>query len=529
MQELDIDWPFWIERIRPKFDIAILERGWTYFKEGAVRDIQVEGTSIIKARADGTSKYKVTLDLKTFTRSSCSCPYGYNCKHMAAVLYEVAKQNGYDPEEFRFRAKKATQITQLELDVPVSKAPKQADNSPQPTDSCEMWRAYFHKQYGHAKIYNAFSLEEVCIRAWRELNKRADIWEPTSRNLYDIQVALYVIQLCDMMAGTKATTYDFYQNTNYYVKRVLKHAREQLEATLQVLDVNRTNKQYAGHLKELAAYLVDICEKGSSVYLYDWIDLYKLLWTQLFQDKDMLELEMMRLRQLLSDPQASQQARQVAALGSIHLAISKSEDENAWERAESGMFEIEPDYWFDYLREFVFDSQWDRILKWLRWLKPRIAWNGRGYADDFLNFWRLAAEQRDVEKEQREVMISLLPASYDHYAKFLIKKGDYQAWADLCLLLDLTTEHIDSAQIKVVEKANIRFLLPIYHHAIEACIQGKNRPDYVQAVKLLKKLAAAYKKLKLTPRFETYLGQIVKQYARYRAFNEELRRGNLIP
>ncbi|NQX60234.1 SWIM zinc finger family protein [Paenibacillus qinlingensis] len=524
MQEVEIDWTYWIERIRPKFDKVIIVRGWAYYNEGVVRDIQVEGSSIIRARVDGTKSYKVTLDLMSFTKSGCTCPYGYNCKHMAAVLFEFAEQAGYDPEEFRFGKMKVARVVDDNL-----QKPKLKTRLPEPTDSCEMWLTFFHKQYGSAKIYNAFSLEEVCMRAWRELNKLADTWEPTIRGVYDIHVVLYVIQLCNTMTGSKAITYDFYQNTSYYVKRVLTHTREQLEATLQELDVNRAYKQYGGHLKELSAYLADICENGSGLHLYDWLDLYKLLWSQLFQDKDMLETEKTRLRQVLADPRASQQARQVATLGSIHLDISENEDENAWERADSGMFVIGLDYWFDYLNGFVFESQWDRLLTWLRWLKPKMMWNERMYANEFLHYWRLAAEQREVEKEQRDVMISLLPASYDHYAKFLLSKGEYQEWADLCLLLDLTTEHIDAAQLKLVEKANVRFLLPIYHHAIETFIQGKNRPDYIQAIKLLKKLAAAYKKLKLTPRFEAYLEQIVKEYARYRAFTEELRKGNWIP
>ncbi|MDR6552196.1 SWIM zinc finger family protein [Paenibacillus qinlingensis] len=524
MQELVVDWSYWMERIRPKFDKVILARGWAYFNEGAVRDIQVEGTSIIKARVDGTKSYKVTLDLKSFTRSGCTCPYGYYCKHMAAVLFEVAKQEGYDPEELRSGKMKLSSVAS---DIPQKS--KTRDRLPEPTDSCEMWRSYFHKQYSSAKIYNSFSLEEVCLRAWRELNKQADTWGPTIRGLYDVQVALYVVKLCDTLAGPKTNTYDYFQNTNYYVKRVLSHAREQLEATLHELDVNQAYEQYAGHMKELSDYLADLCEKGSESYLYEWIDLYKLLWSQLFQNKDMLELEKTRLRQLLADSQASQHMYEVAAFASIHLDISRGEDENAWERAESGMVHIDSDYWFDYLNGFIFESQWDRLLNWLRWLKPRLGWSERVYADEILHYWRLAAEQRDVEKEQREVMVTLLPASYDHYAEFLVTKGEYQEWADLCLLLDLTTVQIDAAQLKLVEKANVRYLLPIYHHAIEAYIQGKNRADYILAIKLLKKLAAAYKKLKLTPRFEAYLGQIVKQYARYRAFNEELRRGNLIP
>ncbi|OCT11132.1 hypothetical protein A8709_05445 [Paenibacillus pectinilyticus] len=529
MEELVIDWSSWLGRIRPKFDKVILTRGWKYFKDGAVGAIQVEGTSIIKARASGSRSYKVSLDLTNFTRSHCSCPYGYYCKHMAAVLFEVAKQGGYDPEEFRNGDKQAPQKMEGEREVPISKLYKQEEKFPQPTDSCAMWQTYFHKQFGNSKIYNAFSLEEVCIRAWRELNKLADTWESTIRSVYDISVALYVIQLCNKLVESKAITNDYNSNAKYYVKRVLNHAREQLEATLQQMDVNRAYKQYGEHLKELSVYLTDICEHGSSSYLYDWITLYKLLWSQLFQDKDMMEVETARLRQLLSDPNTSDRAHHAGTLSCIHLDICKGDDENAWERAETEMFEIEPDDWFDYLKRFVFESQWDRLLAWLRWLKPKMSWNDHEHVNDFLDFWRLAGAHRDVEAEHREVMVSLLPQSYEYYAKYLVTNGEYQAWADLCLLLDLSTMHIDSAQLKLVEKANVRYLLPIYHQGVEAYMEGKNRPDYIQAVKLLKKLAAAYKKLKLTSRFEVYLAQIVKQYAKYRAFNEELRKGNIIP
>ena len=125
-------------------------------------------------------------------------------------------------------------------------------------------------------------------------------------------------------------------------------------------------------------------------------------------------------------------------------------------------------------------------------------------------------------------MVALLPGSYRHYANFLVMKEEYEAWADLGLLLNLSPMHMESADLRLVEKANIRLLLPLYHYAAEASIQGKNRADYKQAVKELKKLATAYKKLKQTTRFEAYVQQLSKQYSRYRAFQEELRKGKLI-
>lgn len=402
---------------------------------------------------------------------------------------------------------------------------KQTIKLPEPTDTCEMWRVYFHKQYGNAKIYNAFSLEEVCIRAWGQLNALADAWEPTIRSIYDIQVSLYVMQLCDALAGSKASTYDFYLNADYYFKRIVRHTQEQLEAAVYQIDVEQAQARYSAHLKELAAYVTGICERGSVKYLQSWLSFYKLLWSHLFNEKDMVDREAGRLRQLLSDARADHQVRQTAIVGLMHLDICKGEDENAWERAETLDIEVKPAHWFDYLKTFIHEGQWERLLKWLRWLHPMIVKDKTTYAWEFLEFWDQAALHREVDQEHRKAMISLLPTSYPHYANFLLRKEEYQTWADLILLLDVPPMNIDSSQLKLVEKANVRYLLPIYHHAIEASIQAKSRADYVQAIKLLKKLAAAYKKLKLTPRFEAYLGQLVKEYARHRAFHEELRRG----
>ncbi|WP_307438765.1 hypothetical protein [Paenibacillus sp. V4I3] len=46
--------------------------------------------------------------------------------------------------------------------------------------------------------------------------------------------------------------------------------------------------------------------------------------------------------------------------------------ENAWERVTTGVDVIEPEDWFGYLHTFVVEEQWDRLLKWLRWLGPEV-------------------------------------------------------------------------------------------------------------------------------------------------------------
>lgn len=78
----------------------ILERGYNYFCENAVEDMEVS-EELIRANVMGTEEYEVeiSLDDGDVTEMYCSCPYamgGRNCKHMAAVLYEWSST---EPEE----------------------------------------------------------------------------------------------------------------------------------------------------------------------------------------------------------------------------------------------------------------------------------------------------------------------------------------------------------------------------------------------------------------------------------------------
>ena len=74
------------------FATHILERGYDYYCDGAVENMEV-GHDDIQADVVGTEDYEVEISLNDgeVTDMYCSCPYaagGNNCKHMAAVLYE---------------------------------------------------------------------------------------------------------------------------------------------------------------------------------------------------------------------------------------------------------------------------------------------------------------------------------------------------------------------------------------------------------------------------------------------------------
>ncbi len=82
--EVNMDW-------KKLFDSKILKRGYDYFRNNAVEDIDISESSI-NACVFGSEDYEVEISLKSgrIKAMYCSCPYadgGENCKHMAAALY----------------------------------------------------------------------------------------------------------------------------------------------------------------------------------------------------------------------------------------------------------------------------------------------------------------------------------------------------------------------------------------------------------------------------------------------------------
>ena len=74
------------------FSKRILNRGFNYYLDGYVENIYINAKKI-KAIVYGTHRYHVEIALNgdDIKEMSCDCPYasdGFNCKHMAAVLFE---------------------------------------------------------------------------------------------------------------------------------------------------------------------------------------------------------------------------------------------------------------------------------------------------------------------------------------------------------------------------------------------------------------------------------------------------------
>ena len=77
------------------FPPHIAERGLLYFQQGKVRDVQKTSSGRYRAEVCGSENYWVWLKLDSdlyIKDGSCDCPYGWACKHMAALWYAVRTQ-----------------------------------------------------------------------------------------------------------------------------------------------------------------------------------------------------------------------------------------------------------------------------------------------------------------------------------------------------------------------------------------------------------------------------------------------------
>ena len=79
-----------------EINITILQRGRSYYDDGAVTDFQDMENGQYFAIVEGNEDYEVDLRLAQdgeVLNYSCTCPYdGEICKHVIAVLYQIKEE-----------------------------------------------------------------------------------------------------------------------------------------------------------------------------------------------------------------------------------------------------------------------------------------------------------------------------------------------------------------------------------------------------------------------------------------------------
>ncbi|WP_459502353.1 SWIM zinc finger family protein [Bacillus sp. C1] len=80
---------FLVKEMKEWIPRHIIDRGYEYYEEGYVEDVEIHNDKVFAFVKGNYGNYEVIIDLVDFKRSSCECPYENDCKHMAAVIYEI--------------------------------------------------------------------------------------------------------------------------------------------------------------------------------------------------------------------------------------------------------------------------------------------------------------------------------------------------------------------------------------------------------------------------------------------------------
>jgi len=89
--------------IKRVYSETTFERGLEYFKEGRVASVMKFGGKLT-GEVMGTDKYRTEVNLENIG-SRCSCPYGTNCKHGAAMLLKYINGEYIDGDEIMEKVK----------------------------------------------------------------------------------------------------------------------------------------------------------------------------------------------------------------------------------------------------------------------------------------------------------------------------------------------------------------------------------------------------------------------------------------
>jgi hypothetical protein len=502
--------------IRPYFSNTIVKRGWNYYLDRVVRNLTKKEMGY-EAIVKGTISYRVRINLFEFSSSSCTCPFDDYCKHMAAVIFEALDTEGLPPIEFLHPnvVRKANQIQS-----PTIIGPKESD-------SVEEWHQFFHSKVNEKMSRSLPSFDSYYLLGRTELDPFCKNWTSTRQWMFRLHVWLFLMNRIEEMYGRENEYLYFYDSLSFHRKKAMDWFSGLIEIVSH-LDKAELRDQCEPFLLSTMNYLTQNAFHVEQT-ITDWSRVYGYLWNRLFLYLPWMQKEMQRLRVELAKPQPSEFRRDALIKALLYFEILSGNDQQAMELANS-LHSQELTWCFPHLNSFSQHEEWSRLVKWLTWMKPMIKNANRGVLNNYLDLWEKVGRSNLLyDDEWEQTLVYLLPASAIDYARYLMGRGKYQQWVDLHLFYETSLMDLNAGDLKEIEAHNRRLLLPLYHQVAERYILEKNRDSYKRAVKLLKKLKTHYKKLKDESRWELYMETLSANYKRYRAFQEELQKGKLIP
>jgi hypothetical protein len=530
------------------FTRPVIERGWKLYHEQAVTAGWFEDGSIFAATVRDGELYRIKIDFDFFVMSECECGAA-NCKHLAAAFLQLYRLQGGRPELF------LKEFLQNEMSRPVKLAnsPRKTVPSSNPlptpksikqqqekarrqeaaaikvteTSTTEQWHEYF------AQLFVTFKtrMQENFDAHFPELQQQAErctaSWPKPLADLYKVHLLLDLLGRIDEMYRTTQTSFYAY----YYMNRLYEIGEKITERVVNILsktDRQAIRNEYAERLEETAKKLNDyLCSNPRTVMSLVFI--YRYMWWNLLHSAPLCEKETVRLQRRLKQPGMPVQQLDIVRLGIIHMHFIEGREEEALTGFAGDLASREAGYLATYLQFYLQTKQWDKLLRWLKWMIPYLKDGESEFLDPYFDYyWTGYVKGSGDTQNELEAMRQLLPHTYERYDERLMRMGDYRRWVDLQMAIKADPDRLEASDLRKVGSAQMRLLLPLYHQSIERHIENKNRESYKTAVYYLVKLRDCYYKIKSPQLWNAYLDHMREKYSRLRALQEEMKKGKLI-
>ncbi|MBB6694626.1 SWIM zinc finger family protein [Cohnella xylanilytica] len=526
----DAQWNKLLRDAADAFDDLSIKRGFQWYKKGLVGPLDVAAPRRVEAVVEDAGPCTVRLNLDDMRASECECSSESPCKHMAAVLMAYADERGRSIHALANARTTFLMQQAEEAGVRASSAKTGGGSSPLPeirrralaipAMSVAEWHEWFAlcaDRLDNATLNPRYVTDFLSV-----VRDATPSLSPAAERLFGLNAYLFVLR--KLTAGTFM---------GYYTSIAAADAKDAiLHGLEQELDL-ASEPEGRARLLETASYLRGAMlteTQGESSLLETYVELWaRWIWPNV-QDPGIYAEELRMLRE--------EESARGASLSRLALLVARSwmhlyrkEDREAWSLlAEADKHRLRHGDVLRLLQHLAEAGEWPRLADWLAECAAPLIGRRYGSQDKYGQYWEAVVERLpEAEERMWDAIAGQLPYSGHLYEEKLRARGRWEQWIDYQLSLGSDPLDYRATELQPLEKEAPETLLPFYHQAVERYVLTKNRQGYKLAVKLLKRLAKLYKKLKREQRWESFLEAFASRHGRLRALQEELRKGKLIP
>jgi len=533
----DYEWSALVQDVAAQFDDVTIKRGFQYYKQGRVERLNQPAPREIEALVMGSRGYRVAVRLDDIADGDCSCPVGRPCKHMmAAILAYADREQRSVPAlvNAKAQARYPRQQTEgLPAAAPSEALAKLAEAAQGIADkTVQEWHRWMDDCLAplERQVRNTRYVEDGLAAIYR--------FKPPLPAPLELLFGLHArLTLLEKLAKESAASSQAYlqssfigYNTHVAIESLERAIAGRFDEPLPMAD---DSAQWP-LIVETADYLRSgmlVKSNLQSVHANAYYRLWASWIRPLVRGAEPYADE---LRQLaLAEEELGERLLRPAWLVArswMHVwmddddaaltTLREAHDTGRWPPQEAMPF-------LDAIGSAEDDG---RLAGWLIAIGPMLSGYRRDLLERYAAYWdQVVASLPEFEPQMWASYAELLPYSASLYEEKLLAFGKWQDWIDYQLSRGSEPLDYRVSVLQPIEKAAPELLLPFYHQAVERYVLLKNRTSYKAAVKLLKRLAKLYAKLKREARWEGFMESFTSRHSRLRALTEEMRKGKLIP